>query len=74
MDHLRLKSFVDAAPAMRLLRAGNLAYVAAFLYRQFKSARSIAIPHSELLPALATFREEVQEHDSDALRDRPDRT
>jgi hypothetical protein len=72
MDDLRLKSFVDAAPAMRLFRAGNLAYVAAFLYRQFKTARSTSIPHSELLPALATFREELQENDPDAMRDRPE--
>jgi hypothetical protein len=57
---------------MRLLRAGNVAYVVAFLYRRFKKGRTIAIPHSELLPALATFREEVQEHDADALRDKPE--
>jgi hypothetical protein len=72
MDYLRLRSYFDAAPAMRLLRAGNVAYVVGFLYRRFKKARTIAIPHSELLPALATFREEVQEHDPDALRDKPE--
>ena len=42
----------------------------AFLYRQFKKKRTISIPHSELLPAIATFREEVQEHDADAFRDK----
>jgi len=72
MDYLRLTSYFDAAPAMRLLRAGNVAYVMAFLYRRFKKGRAIAIPHSELLPALASFREEVQEHDPDALRDKPE--
>lgn len=72
MDYLRLTSYFDAAPTMRLLRAGNVAYVVAFLYRRFKKGRTSAIPHSELLPALATFREEVQEHDADALRDKPE--
>jgi hypothetical protein len=57
---------------MRLLRAGNLAYIISFLYGRFKKARAISIPHSELLPALATFREEVQEHDENALKERPE--
>src|SRR5207253_2516510 len=57
---------------MRLLRAGNVPYVVAFLYRRFKKARMISIPHSELLPAIATFREEVQEHNAEALRDKPE--
>jgi hypothetical protein len=57
---------------MRLLRAGNLAYVVAFLYSRFKKARAISIPHSELLPAIATFREEVQAYDADALKDKPE--
>jgi hypothetical protein len=72
MDYLRLRSFVDAAPAMRLLQARNVAYVVSFLYRRFKKARTISIPHSELLPAVAAFREELQEHDPDALRDKPE--
>jgi Protein of unknown function (DUF3375) len=57
---------------MRLLRAGNVPYVVAFLYRRFKKARTIAIAHSDLLPAIASFREEVQEHDPEALRDKPE--
>jgi hypothetical protein len=72
MDYLRLTTFFDAAPTMRLLRAGNVPYVVAFLYRRFKKARMISIPHSELLPAIATFREEVQEHNAEALRDKPE--
>ena len=72
MDYLRLKTYFDAAPAMRLLCAGNAPYVVAFLHRHFKKARTISIPHSELLPAIATFREEIQEHDADAMRDKPE--
>ena len=44
----------------------------AFLYQRFKRARAISIPHSELLPALVSFREEVQESFPEVLRDRPE--
>jgi Protein of unknown function (DUF3375) len=72
MDFLRLKSYLDSAPMMRLLRAGNAAYTVAFLHRQFKQLRKISIAHSDLLPALASFREEIQEYDADAFRDKPE--
>ncbi|MBN8625712.1 MAG: DUF3375 family protein [Planctomycetes bacterium] len=72
MNFQRLKSYLDTAPSMRLFQARNVAYVVCFLQRQFKKARSISIPHSELLPALATFREEMQELDREALRDKPE--
>lgn len=72
MNFLRLKSYLDTAPTMRLFQARNVAYVVFFLQRQFKKSRTVAIPHSELLPALASFREEMQEIDREALRDKPE--
>src|SRR5438105_15835626 len=72
MDFLRLMSYLDSAPTLRLLRAGNAAYVVAFLHRQFKKGRKISIAHSDLLPALATFREEIQDYDTEAFRDKPE--
>ena len=72
MKYLQLKAYLDAAPASRLLQARNAAYVVYFFHRQFKSSRRTAIPHSELLPALATFREELQESEPEALRDKPE--
>ena len=62
----------DSAPAIRLLRAGNAPYVIAFLHAQFKTAETITVPHSELLPALGSFQEDLQQQYPDALRDKPE--
>jgi hypothetical protein len=72
MDASSLLMHFESAPAIRLLRAGNAPYVIAFLHAQFKSSGEITIPHSELLPALGAFQEEVQQHYPDALKDKPE--
>ncbi|MCP4511034.1 MAG: DUF3375 family protein, partial [Fuerstiella sp.] len=60
MDTSTLLMHFDSSPAIRLLRAGNAPYVIAFLHIQFKQWGTITIPHSELLPALGAFQEELQ--------------
>lgn len=72
MDSSTLLLHFDVSPAIRLLRAGNAPYVIAFLHAQFKASEAITIPHSELLPALGAFQEEIQQHWPDALRDKPE--
>ena len=66
----QLVHYFESSPAVRLLRAQNAPYVLRFLYEQFKIGERIAIPHSELLPALASFQDQTQELYRDALRDR----
>lgn len=70
MDASTLLIHFDSSPAIRLLRAGNAPYVIAFLHAQFKQSAVITIPHSELLPALGMFQEELQQSWPDALRDK----
>jgi len=70
MDVSTLLLHFDSSPAIRLLKAGNAPYVIAFLHAQFKQSTTITIPHSELLPALGSFQEELQLSWPDALRDK----
>ena len=70
MDASTLLMHFDSSPAIRLLRAGNAPYVIAFLHAQFKQSGMITIPHSELLPALGSFQEQLQQSWPEALRDR----
>ncbi|HIK94101.1 MAG TPA: DUF3375 domain-containing protein [Planctomycetes bacterium] len=70
MDTSTLLMHFDSSPAIRLLRAGNAPYVIAFLHIQFKQSGTITIPHSELLPALGAFQEELQLSWPEALRDK----
>ncbi|MEZ6132364.1 MAG: DUF3375 domain-containing protein [Planctomycetaceae bacterium] len=72
MDVSTLLLHFDSSPAIRLLRAGNAPYVIAFLHAQFKQSGTITIPHSDLLPALGSFQEELQVSWPDALRDKPE--
>ncbi len=72
MDASTLLMHFDSSPAIRLLRAGNAPYVIAFLHAQFKASGTITIPHSDLLPALGSFQEDLQESYPDALRDKPE--
>jgi hypothetical protein len=68
----KLSIYFDTSPAIRLLQAKNSPFVVCFLYERFKRTHAIAIPHSELLPALAAFQERLQEIYVDALRDKPE--
>ncbi len=70
MDVSTLLLHFDSSPAIRLLKAGNAPYVIAFLHQQFKLSGTITIPHSELLPALGSFQEDLQLSWPDALRDK----
>ena len=70
MDASTLLLHFESSPAIRLLRAGNAPYVIAFLYAQFKQAGTITIPHSDLLPSLGSFQEELQQSYPDALKDK----
>lgn len=72
MDASSVLMHFEASPAIRLLRAGNAPYVIAFLHAQFKASAELTIPHSELLPALASFQEDLRQQYPDALRDRPE--
>ena len=72
MDASTLLMHFDSSPAIRLLRAGNAPYVIAFLHAQFKASATITIPHSELLPALGSFQEDLQQMYPDALKDKPE--
>lgn len=70
MDASTLLMHFESSPAVRLLRAGNAPYVIAFLHAQFKQAGTITIPHSDLLPSLGSFQEELQQSYPDALKDK----
>ncbi len=72
MDASTLLLHFDSSPAIRLLRATNAPYVIAFLHSQFKQSGTITVPHSELLPALGSFQEDLQQDFPDALRDKPE--
>lgn len=61
MNLATLLVYFDSSPAAKLLRAGNAAFVVSFLHGQFKATATISVPESELLAALATFQEDVQE-------------
>lgn len=72
MDASKLLMHFESAPAIRLVRAGNAPYVIAFLHAQFKASGEITVPHSELVPALASFQEDLQQHYPNALQNRPE--
>src|SRR5688572_25606258 len=58
----QLHTFFDTSPAIRLLQAQNAPFILDFLKTQFKDAARLAIPHSDLHAALASYAEQV--HDS----------
>jgi len=68
----KLQAYFETSPAMKLLNATNAPYIIDFLHQQFKHASRIAIPHSELLPALAAYQEELQESYPDKLPTKAD--
>jgi hypothetical protein len=68
----KLLSYFETSPAVRLLQAKSSPFVVCFLYERFKQAHLIAIPHSELLPALTAFQERLEDIGCEALRDKPE--
>src|ERR1700733_2019495 len=63
----KLLAYCETSPSMKLLRAMNAPFIVDFLDRQFKQAARIAIPQSELLPALVAYQEELQESHPEKL-------
>ncbi len=61
----KLLVYFETSPALRLLRSPNLPFVIDFLDRQFKQPGRIAIPHSELLAALHSYQEDLEESHPD---------
>lgn len=72
MDLAKLIAYFETAPAVRLLRSLNVAFIVDFLNQQFKRAGRITIPHAELLAALVTYQETIQESYPDKLQDKPE--
>ncbi|HUG91544.1 MAG TPA: DUF3375 family protein [Planctomycetaceae bacterium] len=72
MNPGKLLVYFNTSPAVKLLQARNAPYTIAFLHQQFKRSGAIAVPHSELLAALANWLEDVQALHEDAPRDRPE--
>lgn len=67
-----LQIYFDTSPAIRLLQATYAPHVVCFLHERFKQARTIDIPHSELLPALASYQERLHEAGCATLHDKPE--
>lgn len=67
-----LQIYFDTSPAIRLLQAKSAPHVVCFLHERFKQARTIEIPHSELLPALIGYQDRLQEAGCEALCDKPE--
>jgi hypothetical protein len=68
----KLRVYFETSPALRLLRSPNAPFIIDWLDQQFKQAGRIAIPHSDLLAALAEYQEELRETDPDQLIAKPE--
>lgn len=68
----QLRIYFDTSPAIRLFQAKHAPLIARFLFEQFKRHRAISRPHSELLPALAAYQEQLVDEGVEGLRDKPD--
>jgi hypothetical protein len=62
---LKVRSLVDSAVTLKLLRARNLPLIITFLYREYKLGEQISISYQHLVQRLAYFLEEIQYHDED---------
>ncbi len=67
-----LQSHFDTSPAIRLLQANSAPFVISFLHQRFKQARTIDLPHSELVSALSAFQDHLREAQVYALKERPE--
>lgn len=56
---IKVKSLVDSAVTLKLLRARNLPLIVTFLYREFKAQEQITLPYQYLIQKLGDFLEEV---------------
>lgn len=62
---LKVRSLVDSAVTLRLLRARNLPLIITFLYREYKVNEQISMPYQFLVQRLADFLEEIEYQDED---------
>lgn len=62
---LKVRSLVDSAVTLKLLRTRNLPLIITFLYREYKLGEQISIPYQHLIQKLADFLEEVEYQDDD---------
>lgn len=62
---LKVRSLVDSAVTLKLLRARNLSLIITFLYREYKVGEQISIPYQYLVQRLADFLEEIEYRDED---------
>ncbi len=68
----KLLVYFETSPALGLLRARNAPYVIDFLDQQFKQPGRIVVPHSDLLPALILYLDELQETHPDTMTGKPE--
>ncbi|WP_154859663.1 DUF3375 domain-containing protein [Cyclobacterium xiamenense] len=62
---LKVRSLVDSAVTLKLLRARNLPLIISFLYREYKVGEQISIPYQHLVQRLADFLDEIEYRDED---------
>ncbi|MEQ8628297.1 DUF3375 domain-containing protein [Ekhidna sp.] len=62
---LKVRSLVDSAVTLKLLRTRNLPLIVSFLYREYKQNEQLSIPYQLLILKLADFLEEIQYQDED---------
>ncbi|GGZ35786.1 hypothetical protein GCM10007049_31300 [Echinicola pacifica] len=62
---LKVRSLVDSAVSLKLLRARNLPLIITFLYREYKINEQISVPYQLLVQRLADFQEEIGYQDED---------
>ncbi|MEO0646938.1 MAG: DUF3375 family protein, partial [Cyanobacteria bacterium J06650_10] len=57
MEYEQIKYELENSATLKLMRSGNIALVASFLYRQFKVAQRVSIPQMELEEKLTDYLE-----------------
>lgn len=62
---LKVRSLVDSAVTLKLLRTRNLPLIITFLYREYKVNEQISVPYQFLVQRLADFLEEIEYQDED---------
>ena len=68
----QLLVYFNTSPAVKLLRAQNAPFIVDFLHQQFKTSGRISMPASDLLSALAEYRQVIHETHPDTLLDKPE--
>ena len=63
MTYEELKSTLSISPVLRLIRARTGPLILSFLFREFKAANQVTIPHYELVNRLADYLEYLDDED-----------